>query len=70
VKIVEPEYSAAFVVLKLFDGSGWRGGNRLPDFAREACEGEDIAGRIVAAVRVAVLAGDDVLVASIIQIEG
>jgi len=53
---------AVFVVLKSFDGAGWRGRDEFQDFEDEGGKGENVARCVVATVGVGVLAKDDVFV--------
>lgn len=46
----------------MLDGPGWRVCNRPQDFQRQAGEREDVAGRVVEAIWVAIFAEGDVLV--------
>lgn len=46
----------------MFDGAGWRGRDGFEDFESKAEKGKDVSRRIVAAVGVAILAENDVLV--------
>ena len=63
VKAGEQTDGAISVVLKSLDSSGWRRRDGFEDFEDEAEDRENIAGRIVAAVRVAVFPERHVLVA-------
>lgn len=47
----------------MLDGEGWRGYDGFQDFENEAGDGENVARRVIATVRVGVLGEDDVLVA-------
>lgn len=63
VKAGEQPDGAISVVLKSLDSSGWRRRDGFEDFEDEAEDRENIAGRIVAAVRVAVFPERHVLMA-------